>query len=171
MAGLRLPLTDDQLNEVARLAGENAVGLIADARLLFDANRFPRAYALAVLALEELGKVELCGEVLAGELDQQAFRRAWVSHDPKLWRSHLPATFFADTEDRIFAYPGSDHATRLRGLYVDLPNGPDGAPSTPGSIESAAAEEIVVNVEAVVASYQETSWQPWLWWPMEFRAC
>lgn len=170
MADSQSSLTDDQINELARAAGGNAVSLVADARLLLDAGRYPRAYALAVLALEELGKVELCGEVLAGELEQRDFRRAWSRHDPKLWRAHLPGILFASTLDRIFASPDTDHAMRLRGLYVDLPLEPGGIPRTPLDIEPTVAEEIVTNVESVAAAYQESGWQASLLWPMEMRA-
>ncbi len=48
--------TAGQLRQLAQAAAQNATDLAADARLLLDAGRFPRAYALATLALEELGK-------------------------------------------------------------------------------------------------------------------
>jgi len=170
MADLQSSLTNDQLKEVALAAGENAVSLISDARFLLDADRFPRAYALSVLALEELGKVELCGEMLASELEEKDLRRAWSHHTPKLWRAQFPATLCANTVDRVFANPITDHAARLRGLYVDLPTEPGGAPGKPSDVTRAMTEEIVAHVELVVASYRERGWQAWLWWPIEIRS-
>jgi hypothetical protein len=56
--------TADQLRQLKHAAEQNAEDLTADARVLLDAGRFPRAYALAVLALEELGKAQLCHDGL-----------------------------------------------------------------------------------------------------------
>jgi len=163
-------LTNDQLHDLARAAGENALDLISDARLLLDADRFPRAYALAVLALEEVGKVELCGEVVAGELDQRDFRREWRHHDPKLWRAHLPGILLAPSADRVFADPKTDHVSRLRGLYVDFPATPGDPPHKPADITPAEAREIVVHVELIVDSYRHGGWQARLMWLMELRS-
>ena len=65
-----------QLRQLADASQANAVSLAADARLLLDAGRFPRAHALATLALEELGKRTLCLEMLAGKLTEREFYEA-----------------------------------------------------------------------------------------------
>src|SRR5260370_24294125 len=96
MAGSQFPMpTAGQLRQLAQAAAQNAADLAADARLLLDAGRFPRAYALATLALEELGKMELCHEVLAGRLDDKGFRQEWSQHQSKLDRSRLLAILSA----------------------------------------------------------------------------
>lgn len=71
--------TAGQLRQLAQAAAQNATDLAADARILLDAGRSSRAYALATLALKELGKMELCHEVLAGRLDDKGFRQEWLN--------------------------------------------------------------------------------------------
>ena len=88
--------TAGQLRQLAQAAAQNATDLAADARLLLGAGRFSRAYALATLALEELGKMELCHEVLAGRLDDKGFRQEWLNHPSKARpQSRLGHTFRA----------------------------------------------------------------------------
>ncbi|AOM77388.1 AbiV family abortive infection protein [Pedobacter steynii] len=52
----------------------NAKELLADGQILFDNARYPRAIALAVLAIEEYGKVEKIKELL---LSKQKVSSAW----------------------------------------------------------------------------------------------
>lgn len=94
--------TAGQLRHLAHAAAQNAGDLAADARLLLEAGRFPRAHALAVLALEELGKMVLCHEVLDGELDDDGFRREWSKHPSKLDRSRILTILSAPTVNRTF---------------------------------------------------------------------
>jgi AbiV family abortive infection protein len=137
-----------QLRQLAQAAVQNATDLAADARLLLDAGRFPRAHALATLALEELGKVVLCKEVLAGRLDDKSFRREWPNHPSKLDRSRLLAVLSAPTVERVFATAEDDSETKLRGLYVDLnPADPSGAPLMPSGVGPVLAREMVETSE------------------------
>jgi AbiV family abortive infection protein len=82
------PLNTAQLAELARTTLDNARSLLVDAHLLLDAGRWPRAYALAVLAAEEYGKFEAC--VVAGsyeQADEESWKQFWrdfVLHKPKL---------------------------------------------------------------------------------------
>jgi len=140
--------TAGQLRQLAQAAAQNAADLAADARLLLDAGRFPRAHALATLALEELGKPELCRAVLAGELDDKGFRQEWSNHLWKLDRSRILAILSAPTAARVFATADDDCATKLRGLYVDVnPSDPSGPPRTPPEVTPARAREIVETAE------------------------
>lgn len=150
MARLQFPMpAAGQLRQLAQAAAQNASDLAADARLLLDAGRFPRAHALATLALEELGKPELCHAVLAGELDAKGFREEWSNHLWKLDRSRILAILSAPTEARVFATADDDCATKFRGLYVDVnASDPSGPPRTPYSeVTPALAREIVETAE------------------------
>ncbi len=61
----------------------NAAALLEDARVLSRANRFPRAGALTVLALEELGKVPvLFGTGVAGHVGHE---QSWA----EFWRDYV----------------------------------------------------------------------------------
>ena len=148
----------DQLRRLVQAAARNATDLAADARLLLDAGRFPRAHALATLALEELGKVELCREVLAGRLDSKGFLSEWSDHLSKLDRSRLLAILSATTVDRILATEEDDSAMKLRGLYVDAnPDDPSGVPMTPSDVGPVLAREMVETAEEAAAAVHRRS--------------
>jgi AbiV family abortive infection protein len=76
------------LGELARLALVNAAELAGDAQVLLDAERYPRAFALATLAAEELGKHYLCVSWSGFDpADRKVWRRFWTAfygHTPKL---------------------------------------------------------------------------------------
>lgn len=70
-------LSESTLKDTARLCWTNSKRLSADASLLFDEAHWPSSVALAIIAMEELGKALLCllgalgvvpglGEVLSG---------------------------------------------------------------------------------------------------------
>ena len=141
--------TAGQIRQLAQAAAQNAVDLAADARFLLDAGRFPRAHALATLALEELGKMELCQVVLEGKLDENDFRQEWSNHLWKLDRSRSLAILSASTPARVFATADDDFAMKLRGLYVDVnPVNPSGPPMTPSAVTPTLASEMVQTAEA-----------------------
>lgn len=158
MARFPMP-TADQLRQLKHAAEQNAEDLTADARALLDVGRFPRAYALAVLALEELGKAQLCHDVLAGDLDETSFRREWSTHVPKLDRISILTILAAKTEERIFAACEDDHTMKLRGLYVE-PNQehPGGPPQTPSEVSQAQATEMVEIAEEVTLGAASHDW-------------
>jgi hypothetical protein len=63
-------------------AARNAHELVADARLLLEAGRMPRAYALAELAAEELGKLIMLTERAGWILMQSVSPKAaaiWIA--------------------------------------------------------------------------------------------
>ncbi len=75
-------LTSSQITEGMNTARQNARRLYEDARLLFEHRRYASAAALAVLAIEESGKLPILRE-LALARDEKAVRSAWRS-----FRSH-----------------------------------------------------------------------------------
>src|SRR5262245_39384520 len=83
------PLSIEQAAEGIRRALENARSLLADAELLVEHRRWARAASLAILAIEEAGKVPLVRALLlardANELKDEW--RAYRSHTKKnvLW--------------------------------------------------------------------------------------
>jgi AbiV family abortive infection protein len=78
----------------------NAAGLLADARTLSAAGRYPRAGALVVLALEELAKVPAL--FAAGVAVHGGARDVW----PSFWRDYVNHT----SKQRLI----SDYGRRLR---------------------------------------------------------
>jgi AbiV family abortive infection protein len=75
-------LTPEQASEGIALARANASRLIADAELLLDADRHPSAIALAILAIEELGKVQII-KMIVLHSEEAALKKSW-----REYRSH-----------------------------------------------------------------------------------
>jgi AbiV family abortive infection protein len=72
------PLNPEQAAAGIQAAVENARELLADALVLFDAKRWPRAASLAILAIEEAGKVPLIRELLV--LPDSEMKTAWRNY-------------------------------------------------------------------------------------------
>jgi AbiV family abortive infection protein len=150
-----LKLDEERLAELAITTRANAVEMIADARLMLDAGRHARAHALAVLALEEAGKVCLCLAGLLRITTSTEILESWDSHVDKLTQSHLLALLYArsypvtrDVVHELDTAVRSDAALRLRGLYVDPTT--DGI-VRPNDISVSQATGVVMLVEEVRA--------------------
>lgn len=72
-------LTPRQAAEGIKVASDNAKKLYQDAQLLFDNNRYERAVALAILAIEEAGKIKIIRGILT-EDDPGALKKKWQSY-------------------------------------------------------------------------------------------
>ncbi len=75
-------LNPQQIADGMNVALENARRLVADAKLLFNAGRFPTAASLAVLSIEESGKLSVLRS-LALARDDTEIKEAWRDY-----RSH-----------------------------------------------------------------------------------
>jgi AbiV family abortive infection protein len=75
-------LTPAEIAEGMNVAQGNAKRLASDARILFEAGRYPTAASLAALAIEEAGKVTLL-RTIAVAADPTKLKTAW-----KEYRSH-----------------------------------------------------------------------------------
>lgn len=76
------PLNAAQIAEGMRLALQNAARLAEDADSLLKAGRVPSAVALAILSIEESGKVSILRQMAIAE-DEKEWRQLW-----KAYRSH-----------------------------------------------------------------------------------
>lgn len=74
-------LTASQIAEGMNEARVNALRLIEDAELLFNSNRYPSSVSLAILSIEESGKVSILRE-LALAKDGKDVKAAWRSYRP-----------------------------------------------------------------------------------------
>jgi AbiV family abortive infection protein len=140
----------------------NAEGLLADARLLLNAERVPRAHALATLALEEIGKSCVCVLGLFpmpvrsfGIRSDDDFWAAWTSHTDKLlWARGLLSLLIREPDgpvlaavERLADAARGEHLRKMRGLYVDYA---DGSVLLPTDITDAEARELISDVQAVL---------------------
>lgn len=145
-----LPLTppQDDLLKLAEAALSNAMDLLADARLLAEAGRFPRAHALATLACEELGKSRQCLSNIWLPRHPKAFWEAFTSHTRKLSHVQADAVLGSGESARspralrlhVWQVTRAAHQRKLRGLYVGYE---DGKPRLPGEITEAEAWQVI----------------------------
>jgi AbiV family abortive infection protein len=80
-------LTPKKAAEGIKTIMYNAKALLSDAQLLFDNDKYERATALAILAIEEAGKISIIRAILL-EDNQKEFNKEWKrfrSHAEKNW--------------------------------------------------------------------------------------
>lgn len=86
------PVTIKQLAEGSNLAIRNAVRLLKDARALLAAGRYPSAAYLAIIAIEEYGKLPILDDMASASSEELNSKwRAYRSHTSKNARWILPA--------------------------------------------------------------------------------
>jgi AbiV family abortive infection protein len=80
-------LTPKKAAEGIQTILHNARALLSDAQILFDNNKYERATALSILAIEEAGKVSIIRSILV-ENNQKELNKEWKrfrSHNEKNW--------------------------------------------------------------------------------------
>lgn len=123
---------------------ENSAALISDAELLLMNQRYARAFALSVIAIEEASKIPLlleCAEkIVAGQQpDWSEVHASLLSHHEKLMAnllnfkklqspSRVPAVGSADWQDAV-ARVKEMNGFKQDGLYVSLGDAGAGAPT------------------------------------------
>jgi len=141
-------------------AARNAQGLVKDAELLFCAGRLARAYSLAELAVEEVGKADSLAALAAmpESLRAQApIRRMLEWHQMKLVTGQLaiavplsapgkatriaamPPSKFAKILDKAQAFAEDMDRLKQRGMYVDVDHG--GRIREPSEVTAAEVDE------------------------------
>lgn len=141
---------------LARACATNGDGLAADASLLLEHHRAPRALSLAVLAMEEYAKaVCAAGVIAAGGADEvvKMYKDVSVMHRLKLKTGHVFARLFdPSTEytpgfsDRLDAIVATASERKLAGLYVDRTRS---GLSLPDEISESDASEALQIVSAL----------------------
>lgn len=124
-------LSAAELGAIAQAALGNALELVEEGELLADAGRWARAYALAVLAGEEFGKVMTCLGALGNpEADTDQFWRdfwwRFLNHQPKYENVMGFASQFMTDEsvrqqfrEQFAEHVRADQDRKLEALYVD----------------------------------------------------
>ena len=117
-----------EAHRLARDLIENADDLLSEADLLLELNHHARAFFLATIAAEELGKIHLCLDIMSGQqVAPGHWKKAWTNHREKLSTTHaLEAAFLRDDVVANFqAWLGGDEVGpwaegKMAALYVDL---------------------------------------------------
>lgn len=145
--------TEDQLAHVVgylRALQGNAEALLSDADLLFSHQRWARALALAVLALEEAGKAVLATSRLFPG-DDLAELKATRHEDKLMSASLVDVGFFGDLAELRTHIGELDsralHREKLSALYVD---DREGGIRCPGSVTKERAEQVLGDAKRVI---------------------
>lgn len=162
---------DDDLLAIIRAAQENAKGLVSDAELLADNSRYPRAYALATLALEEMSKAELCLCVMASlPMSPEQFWATFRSHEGKLFTIHYVVEYLRpgaigsvpEHHKRVVGGSRSTQNQKERALYVDYRRGKVLAPGQIGQraarAQIRAARKWIVDAEKFEPHVRNAAW-------------
>lgn len=123
-------LTPKKAAEGIKTIIDNARALFSDAQLLFDNNKYERATALAILAIEEAGKVSIIRAILV-ENNQKELNKEWKrfrSHAEKNWGLAFPDYVNAETnniEEFRPIFENNDHGQifdklKQLAIYTDL---------------------------------------------------
>lgn len=65
---------------------KNATELLRESEILFEKEKYARAYALAFTALEEISKSQLAADVFTGLIAEADFKKAYRDHREKIDR-------------------------------------------------------------------------------------
>jgi AbiV family abortive infection protein len=159
------PLTIDQLADVARKALDNALTLLDEADGLLSFNRYPRAYALAILAGEEFGKFMMAqgavGHLPGDEAFWSDFWKRFTSHDAKgVNFTSMVSRVIEDPEERrrfleqIDRHVQADQDRKFAGLYVDV--AADGSVVGPyDATDPDGASRLLFILGSVIRSYAQ----------------
>lgn len=159
-------LSTAELGAIAEASLLNSLALLDDAEALAEQRRWPRAFALAVLAGEEFGKVMMClgalGNPRADEDDYwHEFWQRFTGHRPKYENVFNMATAFleedAATEMRKQAveHTQADQEMKMAAFYVDYTN--DGLSLPWVRVDAGDAEAALTVYGTVIRSWAQSA--------------
>lgn len=149
-------LTAEDVVDLVHAVIRNARDLITEARLLLDHGHSARAYALAALAGEEHGKIEICLGWLSGDQplpeDERDLRGAWRNHTEKLTNLTAYRAAFLDTlplrsDEELRATTADLGRTKMSTIYVDVDSA---GIASPADFDSGLAAELIQSVEEAI---------------------
>jgi len=178
-------LTVEQLEDLMIAVYRNARSLADDAQILLDDGRYARAYAVAELGAEELGKLLMLGNVaifsaLGESIDWARFWRRFYDHSPKasnislldyMYGSKFSQWASGDLETIKADEAGLEEAARQaaimaiaknRALYVDWRKGKLLSPDS--SIPKEWAEQMTKAVAELATRMAENGMPPEKGW-------
>lgn len=126
MKKLKLLSKNTKLNfySIYASAHNNAVELLSEAEILFEKEKYARAYFLAFTGLEEVSKSQLAADVWTDFIKEDDFWKHYTDHRRKIGRvrwASLDAEGYRDLEDEeyiVIKIPSVKK--RMKALYVDI---------------------------------------------------
>ena len=164
-------LTPEHVHAVGVAAIENAIDLMADAATLLEAGRPRRAYAIGVIAVEELAKFNTCrtalrdwNEPLTVAQLNGLLKPAGRSHvrryaDTLVYLSALGSLGgnWPERLEELGAMAKQDQLARQWALYVEV--SPSGEPLTPARVTDAEASDWVSGMVRWFSMLAPTVWR------------
>jgi AbiV family abortive infection protein len=100
----------------------NATDLLAESEILFNTERYARAYALAFTALEEISKSQLAADVFTGLITDEEFQECCRDHRKKIdrmaWATEDAKRYLAMPEANYIAISEPAFTGRMDAMYV-----------------------------------------------------
>ncbi len=110
--------------ELYHSAHSNAVDLLEEAEILFDAGHYPRAYALGFTALEEISKSQLAADVFTRLITEDVFYDHYRDHKKKIgrmaWATNDAKRYLDEPDGYYVEVEKPKVANRMDALYVSL---------------------------------------------------
>lgn len=157
------------LQHIATHAVANAHALFDEARMLYDHERWARAGALAVLAVEESGKAHLCHvwwfhavPTLDDPADAEAWQPFWdgfTDHPGKIdaWLSHVDGIGECADFGEWNHEATVSHLSKLKSLYVDY-DLPEKQVTTPDPVTEDDARQFMDIAADAIAWWERVGW-------------
>lgn len=105
-------------------AYNNAIELLSETEILFEKEKYARAYFLAFTGLEEISKSQLAADVWTGFIKEDDFWKYYTNHNRKVGRvrwASLDAEDYRDLEDeKYIVIKAPSVKKRMKALYVDV---------------------------------------------------
>ncbi len=153
---------DSIYHKIYASAHNNAIDLLREAELLFGNKAYPRAYAIAYTAIEEISKSQFAADVYTGLHTEEEFRDFYRSHSRKLDRVqwvHKDANSWPynlrwigpDQDDVERIAPGQPVFSKRQGsMYVDADFSNMSVASPSESVSEKDAKEMIQLVEVAI---------------------
>lgn len=156
-------LTLEDLRLLAPAAARNARDLLADAEILLENQRWPRAHALAVLAGEEAAKAYACvcdvvfgvPKVSRHDLERGHTRKLQLARAmtdlviPLARAGQELLTTAPPTPTQVEGMAREDNEAKKRGLYVDI--SADGSLQRPSDIGESEARAAIASMTDLIS--------------------
>ena len=158
-----------QYFKLYKQAHKNGADLLNDARILFEEEKYPRAYFLAFTALEEIAKSQAAADVFTGLIPINEFEKCYLDHKKKIGRmkwAHKDAGSFPhnkkwigpDRDDIEIVDPQEPiYEKRQNSLYVKLDDRSDLITVPDDCISKKDATDIVHIMEVALERIWEST--------------
>ena len=138
----------EEYQQLYRVANNNALDLLAEAKILFGMGGYARAFFLAFTALEEISKSQLAADVVTEFISEDEFLDHYRCHPKKIRRMAWATEEAQRYLDMDLQHP--DITSRANALYASLKDKKVQTPTD--AITKEDAQGIIHTVEVALDS-------------------